>query len=380
MILNLQHRVHRDHTKRTKQHLCVLCAVLVCFMLKSSLVLPADNPYAGKKLIEYGWDVPSTRTVRQDVRKMETVAFDGVVIKVLAGPDQRESSESLGWRMFSKVAFKPEEYQHAIADLKATRFERFSDNFIQSLAMPGLDWFDPDWSAPLHNAAIMARIARAGGMKGLMFDPEDYGSGMWNYVELAKKDPAHHSWDEYVKQVRTRGAEFMRAVNGEYPDITLLCLVGPALSWGHVDIKTDRYGLLYAFFEGMCQAATPGTTIVDGFEQAYPFKERKQFQDGRKHVLEWSKTLFADPVPFERHMRAGFGLWMDFDSGKKGWHPDDIQQNYFTPAAWRASLAYALEASDRYVWVYTERARWWDFNVPLPYIDALALAKQGPGP
>jgi uncharacterized BrkB/YihY/UPF0761 family membrane protein len=39
---------------------------------------------------------------------------------------------------------------------------------------------------------------------------------------------------------------------------------------------------------------------------------------------------------------------------------------------------YALNESDRYVWVYSERLRWWDGTPPKEYVEALALAKKGP--
>jgi hypothetical protein len=44
-------------------------------------------------------------------------------------------------------------------------------------------------------------------------------------------------------------------------------------------------------------------------------------------------------------------------------------------------LNYAMSESDRYVWLYSEQLRWWPpTNAPKAYIDALRLAKKGPGP
>ncbi len=332
---------------------------------------------ASRKLIEYGWDVPSTRFVRANIDRMEQVPFDGVVIKALPKADSDEANQSLGWRVFNKTPIQPSEVEHAIADLKSTSFRRFTDNFIQMIVdNPEGGWWGPNWKTVCANAALMARVAKQGACKGLMFDPEDYGSGVWDYSALLRKDPQKRTWDQYVAQVRARGREFIAAINAEYPDLTMLCLVGPSLSSGHLDITKDRYGLLFAFFDGMAEAATPGTVLVDGFEQSYPFLERQQFIKGRQHILGLSRDISTNKEAFDRHIRAGFALWVDYGVG---WDCSDFQKNWFTPAAFRASLAYALQASDRYVWVYSERVRWWDFNAPDAYVQALALAKKGPG-
>lgn len=357
-------------------------AAVICAFASGSQAVPAKtNPFSGKKLIEYGWDVPSTRFVREHVREMEKVPFDGVVIKVLPKPDSSEGTESLGWKAWSKTRLTPEQYEHAIADLKVTKFTRFTDNFIQLISAPGdVDWFDKDWDSIAYNAACLARVAKLGGCKGIMLDPEDYGNCLWGYANISAKLKDGRTFDEYAAKIRQRGAEFMRAINKEYHDVTILSLVGPALSCLHKDIKEDRYGLLYAFFEGMCEVATPGTTIIDGFEQSYGYRDLKDFRYGRLIMRDYAKILFAtkNRGEFTEHMRAGFGIWADY--GIAGWHTDCFAMNYFTPDGLRESLSNALRASDEYVWVYSEKMKWWNFNVPVEYREALALAKTGPGP
>ena len=71
--------------------------------------------------------------------------------------------------------------------------------------------------------------------------------------------------------------------------------------------------------------------------------------------------------------------------GKKlieyGWGSPDTaySKNYYTPSQLQTTLNHALNASDQYVWVYSERLRWWNGTAPKAYIEALALAKKGPG-
>jgi len=240
----------------------ILC-MIACITL-SSAGQAKRSPYAGKKLIEYGWDVPDTAFVRAHVAEMEEVPFDGVVIRVFAKPGV---ADQLGWRTFSKQKIKPEEYEHAIADLRATKFTRFKDNFIQVIAYPGdVDWFDPEWSAVAQNAACLARIAKQGRCAGIMFDPEHYSEHhIWNYSTR----PAGHSFEEYAAKVKERGKEFIRAINKEFPRITILTLYGPSLPYLQSQpdgLEKADYGLLAAFYDGMCEAASPGTVIVDGYE------------------------------------------------------------------------------------------------------------------
>lgn len=351
--------------------------IIACFIV-SSLASAAKNPYAGKKLIEYGWDVPDTAFVRAHIAEMEKVPFDGVVIRVFAKPG---SGDQLGWRTFSKQRIKPEEYEHAIADLKATKFKRFTDNFIQVIAYPGdVDWFDPDWSAVAHNAGCLARIAKLSGCRGIMFDPEHYSEHLvWKY----KAQPAGRTFEEYAEKIKECGKEFIRAINKEYPNITILTLYGPSLPYLQSrpgGLEAADYGLLMSFYDGMCEAATSGTIIVDGYESSYGYRKPMLFEDGRKTVLESARAISTEQSAFRKHIRCGFGVWADFNSANIPWNPTDFTKNYWTPEELRASLAYALGSSDGYVWVYSERLKWWDFDVPKPYVDALALAKTGPGP
>jgi hypothetical protein len=351
--------------------------------------LAASSAFAGtvdKKLIEYGWDAPDTLYIREHVREMEKIPFDGVVIRI--NPRGVPGNWGNGWKVFSKKRFEPKDYDFAIADLKATKFKQFTDNFIQVLSAPGdVDWFDPEWSAVAHNAACFAKVAKQTGCVGIMFDPEMYTDfKLWGYKLLPKQNRAAHSFEQYQAKARQRGREFMRAINNEFPDITILCLYGMSMPYvqSRAYVTTPLinidYSLLASFYDGMYEAATPKTTIVDGYEWSYGYRTKQQFNDGRARILTGSKGLSDVPREFAQHVRAGFGIWADWDSNAVGWHMDDYSRNYFTPAGFRASLNYAMETSDRYVWVYSERFSWWGDKPPLDYADAMRMAKAGPGP
>jgi len=358
-----------------------ICVILNLIIASAPAV--AKNPYVGKKLIQYGAGTPETAQLREQVRDIEKVPFDGIVISVKS----ETKRDILGWRTFSTVRFAPEEYEHAITDLKGTKFERLTDNFIQMIAMPGdVDWFDPEWSAIAHNAACLAKVAKQGGCKGIMLDPEDYVENhLWNYDALPLEKKAAHSLHEYLARVEERGKEFIRAINKEYPEITILFLIGPSCTYENAKkIRHDggggMYQMLSAFCDGICEAATPGTTLIDGYEQGYGFRELAQFEKGRKITLELTKDgVSLNPKAYAKHVRAGFPVWADSDSGARGWHPDDFSKNYYTPEQLRAVVAYALQTSDKYVWVYQQSFVWWSPEMPKAYIGALRLARSGPG-
>jgi len=153
------------------------------------------------------------------------------------------------------------------------------------------------------------------------------------------------------------------------------------MSGGHPENspETQGYGLMRDFWDGVIEAAAPGTVIVDGFESSYGFKTLKKFRSGRDVILNQSRALYSDPKKYAQHVRCGFGIWADWKQEGVPFSLTDISSNFHTPESLRRSLAMALHVSDEYVWVYTEQMRWWnDKNAPLPYVGALALARSCP--
>jgi hypothetical protein len=70
---------------------------------------------------------------------------------------------------------------------------------------------------------------------------------------------------------------------------------------------------------------------------------------------------------------------MDYDWRKKGWDEKDASKNYFKPADFERSLKLALQHADRYVWIYTEKPRWWTPNggptaIAPAYVNAVRRA------
>lgn len=365
-------------------------AILIC----ASVAAENAPPYEGKKIIQWG-RVPDIKYIRNNIREMENVAVDGILI-----PDPH------GWRTWSAKRFDSKDLQPLVDDLRATPFKRFTDNFlkINSYFPPNggpVDWFAREWSSIAHNAGVMARAARQGGLKGLVFDCEQYGKGdsrMWDYSGAKLKRP----FKEYSDKAKERGKEFIRTINKEFPGITIFTTWGYELPivYPHPSQPGGQpnYALLIPFLDGIIEAADPGTVLVDGYEYGYGFVSERAFMGGKEMIKDTARnTITSAPKAFDEHVQFGCPVFPDMWSleGRLPFVFDKVERNVVTPAIFRTKLANALKVTDKYVWIYTQTLRWWqcdlefgvdapiryrEANAPEAYIEAVSLARRGPAP
>jgi hypothetical protein len=342
---------------------------------------------APKYLIEFGWDEPTTAFMRQHIAQMEETPFDGTVYHVqYRKPDG--SMRSFMNDCWGKESFSDAQLQNALDDLAHTPFHAFQHNFFRFNVLPGnIDWFD-DYTAVLKNAEQSARIARASNSEGILFDDEQYNYPLFNFAQLKAKH--QRSWDECTHQARLRGGQIMRAfqmgwARGTPPGapahpMVIMLTFGISLPYEECQMHSQtlqevHYALLVPFLEGMFDAASPDDEIVDGCEQAYGFKTTQEFADEREVMLEKACALLDDRRAYLDHVRPGFGLWLDFEWKERPFFTDDLTKNYYSPADWEKSVRTALQQTDRYVWIYTEKPRWWtaagaSADLPDAYVQA----------
>jgi len=337
---------------------------------------PSDNhPTADKKLIEWGWDEPDTKFMRANIAQMETYPFDGLVFHV-----NSSKGGSLTWEMWGERRFSVSEFTQALDDLTATHFNHFTDRFLRVNVTPGkVDWFDDQaWARVLNNFGVAAQVAKQGRCKGFMFDVEQYDGKLFDYRQQKQKDKKRFA--EYQKEVRQRGREWMKAVNGRFPDITILLTFGYTITQpkGQAKDRSEvRYGLLADFLDGMLEACSEETTIVDAWESSYSYKQQSQFEQAYQTIKKKALGWTAVPDRYRRQVKAGFGIWMDSNWRHKGWNITDLTKNHFSPAEFENAVRSALQVSDEYVWIYTEKPRWWSKEkLPQAYVDALANAQK----
>lgn len=357
---------------------------LVCFVLMLLVaggVRAQSTTQPGKKLIEFGWDEPDTAYMRDHITEMEKTPFDGCVFHLTyTKPDG--STAAAVWETWGKHAFTADDFAKARADLKATSLKRFTHNFLRFNTAPGdVDWFD-DFTPILNNARLHAMIAREGHAAGLLFDIEQYNAQLFNYRK--QRDVAAKSWDEYAAQAKQRGREVMKAFQEGYPDLIIFMTWATSLPYLQTNGDASKlpdvsYGLLAPFLDGMLEAAEGKTTIVDGFESSYGYKDIAKFVPARDLMKEKVLSLVEPDDQHRKHVSAGFGVWMDNDWRSVAWYEADFAKNFYTPDAFEKTVRAAWETTDDYVWIYTEVPRWWDKNgtpvkLPKEYDAALRRA------
>ncbi|MFQ6039874.1 MAG: hypothetical protein ACE5PV_03375 [Candidatus Poribacteria bacterium] len=342
----------------------------------------AANP--SKRLIEFGWDEPDTAFMREHIAEMEKTPFDGCVFH-LNYRDEDGSTGSFTWECWGKKKFTEEQLKGAVDDLRNTLFQRFTHNFLRFNVTPGdVDWFD-DFSAVLSNAKLAAKVAKQGGVKGILFDIEQYNSALFNYSQ--QRDSSTKSFSEYARQVRKRGNQLMEAFQSEYPNITIFLTFGYCLPWvqmgGEKKLEEVHYGLLAPLLDGMVDGANGESVIVDGGELAYSYKDTSRFATTYKMMTEDVLKIVANPQKYKSVFSLGFGVWMDNGWRREGWNTKNFENNFYTPEAFEATLSTALKTSDEYVWIYTETPRWWTASgkpekLPQEYVKAVwrALKKE----
>lgn len=350
----------------------------------SLLLLPAPAAPATvqKKLIEFGWDEPSTAFMRRHIAQMEKTPFDGCVFHV----DYRKPDGGTGsftWEVWGRHAFRREDVLPAVEDLRATPFKKFRHNFLRFNVTPGdVDWFD-DYSAVIANARLAAWVAREGGVAGIWLDDEPYKEQIFEYAKQRHRN--ERSFDDYRRQVRRRAAQIMEAFQEGYPDLTLFLSFGYATPWrgsagGRIPLAETRYGLLAAFLDGLIDGARGRTRIIDGQETTYPIREPWRIADAKSEMRSRVLPLVADPVKYRRVVSCSFGIWMDYDWRLEGWNLRETQKNYRPPRTFELVMKKALATTDEYVWLYTERPKWWTEagtpeELPSEYVDALRRAR-----
>ncbi len=341
---------------------------------------------SSKKLIEFGWDEPGTGFLRSHRAELEASPFDGCVFHAEARPTQG-APVSFTWHCWGKRRFSADELKSAREDLESIDETRFHHNFLRFNTTPAdLDWFD-DHSSVMNNARLAAQLARTGHCRGILLDTEQYEGKLFDYSK--QRDAKRRSWVAYADEARRRGRELMTAFQKEFPDLIVFVTFGHSLLWeqsehGKKTLAECRYGLLVPFLDGMIGAAGGRTRIVDGHEMSYGYRDADAFTRAHRTIKEDSATLAEDRAAYRRTVSVGFGLWLDYDWREKGWDIKDPEKNYFSPARFETSLHAAIEQADEFVWIYTEKPRWWSpsgksVDLPPAYVEVVRRVHRRPG-
>ena len=356
------------------------------FVLSAVCAMPmfvgAASPASpGKKLIEYGWDVPTPAQMREDLAAMEKRPFDGLIFRL-----------SGGHNAFVTKPLEPASFAEDERILRNLQFTRFRNNFVLIWGSPPaeFDWFnDSQWEAIAANAKLLVDIAQAGRIRGICFDPEPYDFSLWNYAKQPQAKA--HAFPEYRAKVRQRGVQLMRAFEQPMPGATILTFFHISLydRWATLPEaeRTERlaredWGLMPDFFVGMLEGASPKARFIDGNENAYYYTSREQYFRAYHAIRERARGLVPADLrgKYEQQVRAGQALYVDQNFALRQPNPEQYLSYRMTPedrAKWFEHNTYwALYTTDEYVWCYSERMNWWKNQTPPGLEPAIVSARQ----
>jgi hypothetical protein len=328
------------------------------------------------KIIATGWDNPTPQQLKRDQAEMEKRPFDGVVVEMTAEGQPQTVGSAPFRAAFGAGAWKEEWFARSITDLKSLKPARLRHLLLNLLANPGnVDWFDDTgWKDVVEHWRIAARVAKRGGMRGILFDPEPYTKPWSQFSWPAQPGRDKHSFDEYREKARERGRAVMIAVAGEYPDAVILSyfLLSYVMQGSRYLDQPDpvsglvgqNYGLLPAFLDGWLDVAPSTIKIVDGDERAYTYNDEIDYLRSAVEIRGRAQVLVApeNRAKYRAQVQAGFAFYLDAYTNPPS-SPYYVGPKGGTRLGrFRENLASAVAATDEYIWVYGEQGRWW----PLP--------------
>ena len=355
-------------------HVTKYCRCLALLILAvAGTAARADELRRPKKLIATGWDHVDPQGLHDYRSEMEQRPFDGVVIRVAGrGPDGEPVP--LNWA-FRAGRWQRAWFQDAVDTLRAFRSDRLTDNFVLLNANPGdVDWFDDaGWEDIIDHCRIAAWLAKQGGLKGILFDPEPYAPPHAVFSYAAQPAREQYSFAEYYQQARRRGRQMMQAIVDEYPDITLFCYFMNSVvasAAGQPDpmpaLRSMGYGLYPALIDGWLDVVPPTVTLVDGCETAYRYNSVREYLEAAVAIKGACQDLVSpeNRAKYRAQVQVSFGMYLDayWNPPESPWYIDGRGTSRIERL--RANAATALRVADQYVWIYGEKFRWWPTGNP----------------
>ena len=339
------------------------------------LSLGAGEAVPEKKFIGHSWDIMWMDASRllHNIDKLETLPLDGIIICPYFTDDNGNLRTVL--HAVNDEAYKWEYFAKDIPAYKRICSGKLKHNFIASFWVPRkkrLDWRDDAaWDNFANNMAMIARIAKLSGAKGVMMDTEDYHK-TYQYAYLDGKDKG--TFEELADIARKRGRQVMRAMAEEFPDCVYMSFWLWSLSDTFLKMEGDREEILKSggqlwikFLDGMLDELPPQSKMVDATENAYRHDFRNMDFYKSAYDIKERALLKVDPanrMKYRRQVQAGFGLYLDMYTNKPGaiWYFDGIKGDKLELL--RKNFAQAMALTDEYCWLYGELYRWidWDYQ------------------
>jgi hypothetical protein len=359
--------------KQHSQKMWKLMASTVAILISvTTFAFAQQSATVQKKIIEAGWDAPTTASLLKKISQIESSPFDGIILDA-AGKDDDGKTVS-GIYGFSTTPWKKEWFQSAVNDLNAVHSTKLTDSFLRVVVIPGnVDMFDDaGWKEIVNHWSILAWIAKEGHLKGICLDQEAYTHAQFGYTSQAQHDK--HSFAEYQVKARQRGREIINAVASVDPNLVIFTYMMHSINVAAINstnpqrsLQDSSFGLYPAFISGWLDVAPPTMIFVDGAEdQGYRANSQLDFLAAANMMRNTALKLVApeNRQKYLAQVQASFGIYLDayINPSTSWWY---IDPKGSTPTQrLQTNVEYALNAANEYVWVYGEKYRWWDTQNP----------------
>jgi hypothetical protein len=235
---------------------------------------------------------------------------------------------------------------------------KLSSSYLRINLRDAGDPFSSSWNGVLENWTIVARAAKAAGMRGIYFDNEAYSEPLTFQFPGNVANPGL-GLAAYQEQYRQRGADVMNAVQSVWASAEIVNLHGPYVSEGTTpqSIRLDQVGadptdMRGYFFAGMLAAKGDAAKVTDGGE-LYQYRNQADFDAS----VAWRRYAMPQ-VPGSTVVPAGLrDSWADkitlsFGLFDQQWRPNGAYP--MNPALLEEALFQAFMHADSPVWLYAE--------------------------
>ena len=337
-----------------------LAASLLAFLvLGAALILGGRNVSASprvasnpaKSLIYAGWYgnvMPTPSFIQANRAFLESQPFNGLAVYM------RNSAMSINATtgIMKPTPMTYETISSVLAPISGMASPTLRDNFALVMGTQPPDFFD-SWSVPIQNFRNLAAAVRDAGLRGVMFDNEQYFSPWGDYptgVDYPTKTLA-----QYQAQAVLRGRQVMEAMVAEFPEIVVLTLHGPYIS--EPDAPSGLFPqwqsgneLLGPFFAGFQEGASRAGQNVDGGE-LYDLRTAAEFEDS----YDWRRhTMPSSSVDSKFLSAEARSTWSTSVSISYGVYDCPFAGRSMNPSVLTSTLSNALKRADRWVWFYAE--------------------------
>ena len=229
-----------------------------------------------KKIIYYsasgkGSFDPALGWMRSNMAELDKIPVDGLAFFIGYDYNTAFDSQPHTWNELNTPS------------LSGINWGHFTDNYLLLYTSTGgktaPDWYDDNaWSRGSRERRTLCPGGENRRSEGHTLRSEPYGTNPWTY---SSSKYGGRSFAQVQAEVRQRGAQWMTALQNQYPDITVYtCFLSSMPMQEFPDgtgLQSHMYALLPAFENGMLDAPRPSVKIVDGNEMAYYVQDTEMY-------------------------------------------------------------------------------------------------------